>query len=139
MVEQVPVVSHSRRASREERKRQVRGRWASIGGVGAALGITAAVVIAPMAQGSDAAPASAPAVLPVVHNVKPVTAPLVDELPAVVVPTVIKNPPPPPPKPKVKVYSSNKSKASKDQTQVAADGDKNCGDKHYGDRDGDKG
>jgi len=124
--EQVPVISHSRREARD--RARARTRLAGIGGIGAALGITAAVVIAPIAQGSAPAAALTPAGAVKVQTVSAVTAPLVEQSVAVEVPTIVKNEPPPPPKVKAKFKAP--SKQAKHADGVAGDDDHGCGDKY---------
>jgi hypothetical protein len=127
MVEHVPVLPHGRRATRAARQQRARSRLAGLGGVGAALGLTAAVVMAPMAQGSNPPRGLAPAVSPAAQHVDAVAAPTVDSVFTVTVPTITHNPPPPPP-PKPKPAG-----VKRDQTGVSDVGDKrdrDCGDKY---------
>lgn len=132
MVEHVPVIPHTRRETRASRR--TRSRLAGIGGVGVALGITAAVVIAPMAQASAPTSKLSAGGTVAAHHVGAITAPAVDVELAVTVPTIVKNEPPPVHKPKAKPFK--KSYQQKSDSAVSADGDKNCGDKHHGDGDG---
>jgi hypothetical protein len=127
MVEHVPVIPHTRRETRAASRTQ--SRLAGIGGIGVALGITAAVVVAPMAQASAPATKLSPGGPVAAHHVDAITAPAVEANLAVTVPTIIKNEPPP--KPKAKPFK--KTYQQKSESQVAADGDKDCGDKSYGD------
>lgn len=137
MVEHVPVTPHRRRDARATSPGQVRSRLAGIGGMGVALGITAAVVIAPMASASAPATKLSPGGPVAAHHVDAVVAPAVAVDLSVTVPTIIKNEPPPVKKPKPKPFK--KTWQEKSSTAVAAEGDKNCGDKSHGDWDGDKG
>ncbi len=130
MVELVPVLPHGRRETRVARRRRARQRLTGVAGVGAILGLTAAVVVAPMAQGSNASLSIAPAGSPAGTHVSAVTAPVVDSVFTVDVPTITHNPPPPPPpKPKSKprVAVSHENAAGSDY------GNKDCGDKRWKD------
>lgn len=130
MVELVPVLPHSRRESRAARRQRARTRLSGVAGVGAVLGLTTAVVVAPMAQGAPVSLSIAPAGSAAHTDVSTVTAPIVDSVFTVTVPTITHNPPPPPPpKPKSKprVAASNHTAASADS------GDKDCGDKRWKD------
>lgn len=123
MVEEVPVMPHGRRETRAARRRRARTRLTGVAGVGALLGLTAAVVVAPMAQGSNSALAISPAGSPAHSQVGAVTAPVVDSLFTVDVPTITHNPPPPPPpKPKAKPRVATSTFAA-----GADAGDKDCG------------
>ena len=118
MVEQVPVIKNYRRDAREQARHRMHTRLGGIGGVAAALGITAIVVMAPMAQGANAGPTYvAPASLPVVTTVHTVTAPLVTHEEALELPTFTLNPPPPAPK----VHKAHHSPAPVAADDVAGD------------------
>ena len=115
MVEQIPVINHYRRETRLQARRRLHTRLGGIGGVAAAMGITAIVVMAPMAQGANSGPTSVtPASIPVATTVHAVTAPLVTHDEALELPSFTLNPPPP--APKVKTHKTHVSSA-----QVAAD------------------
>jgi len=132
MIEQVPVTNHFRRDAREQARHRMRTRLGGIGGVAAALGITALVVMAPMAQGANPAPvAVAPAQAPVVTTVGAGTAPVVTSTEALELPSFTLNPPPPAPvvKKKAKVKTPNVDAQAQ---EVAGEGDHGgCGDKSY--------
>lgn len=133
MVEHIPVVPHSRREARRAAQRaSVRSRLAGIGGVGVALGITAAVVVGPMAS-ADTAPAKVAVIASPVkaQTIAAVTAPVVEVDLNVSVPTITKNEPPPAPKPKVKSYNGSKKAKTYSETQAVADHHKDCGDKSW--------
>lgn len=130
MVELVPVLPHGRRDTRAARRQRARKRLSGVAGVGAVLGLTAAVVVAPMAQGSTASLSIAPAGSPAGTHVDAVTAPVVDSVFTVTVPTITHNPPPPPPpKPRSKPRIATSSHTG----AVSDSGDKDCGDKHWKD------
>lgn len=125
MVEYTPVHTPSRR---DMRRHRARTRAAGVGGLGAALGITAVVVIAPVAQGSsgiETSVAAAP-VAAIAAEVPAVKAPYVDSYVLVEVPTVTKNPPPPVSSP---AKAAKKAAKGADVSSVLADGHKDCGDK----------
>jgi len=131
MVEQIPVINHYRRDAREQARHRMRTRLGGIGGVGAALGITAIVVMAPMAQGANSGPTSvAPASVPVVTTVHTVTAPLVTHEEALELPTFTVNPPPPPP-PRVKTHKTYQSSNTLAADDVAGDDGGGCSGHHY--------
>jgi hypothetical protein len=130
MVEHIPVIPHARREARAANRGK--SRIAGIGGMGVALGITAAVVIAPMAQATAPATKLSPGGPVAAHHVSAVTAPAVEAELSVTVPTIIKNEPPP--KPKAKPFK--KTYQQKSESQVGGDGDKNCGDKSGGEWEG---
>jgi hypothetical protein len=105
--------------------------------MGIALGITAAVVIAPMAHaGTPTTKLSAGGPV-AAHHIDAVVAPAVAVDFAVTVPTIIKNEPPPVKKPKPKP-AYKKQAPAQSSTEVAAEGHKGCGDKSHGDWHGDK-
>lgn len=112
---------------------------AATGAIAAVLGVTAAVVIAPIASGSPASAdlpgqtVTAPVVAPVTDVI---TAPAVEVSYDVTVVTVTVDPPEPT-KPPVKTKKTNKSKSSSSSGGVSASesGKKDksgCGDKHHG-------
>lgn len=133
--EHIPVVPHSRRQARATQRKSVRSRLAGIGGVGIALGVTAAVVMAPMAN-AGTAPAKVASVAPAhTVTVSAVTAPAVEVDLSVAVPTVTKNEPPPAPKPQTTSKSSTKSgskTASKTSSESGSHEGKDCVDKSHG-------